>query len=471
MAVEPTHDTLSEAAHRGPNHRARTEPHLVLALECDRPLGGGARYSLADVDEVVVGRGAAREVSRGIDGGGGRLIVGVADRWMSATHATIFRRAGAWVVEDATSTNGTFVNGTQITSATSLASDDLVEIGHTLFYLRSGLEVPSNAADGAGDASEPTRTVRMATLVPTLAAQLDALARVAPTDIPVLLLGPTGTGKEVMARAIHELSGRAGPFVAVNCGALPESLLESQLFGHVKGAFSGAQRDAVGFVQSAHQGTLFLDEIGELSMRSQAALLRVLEEHEVVPVGATRPIAVNSRVVAATHRPIDELAARGGFRSDLLARLTGLSVTLPALRDRRDDLGILVADILRDIAPARAQSLSFAIDAGRACAVYDWPLNIRELRQALRLAIAMTDGAVIELSHLPKAISAARAPRPRQEAAALSIEDERLRAELLAHLDLAGGNISEVARAMGRARTQVHRWLKRFSIDPASFRK
>src|SRR5262249_24796529 len=153
--------------------------------------------------------------------------------------------------------------------------------------------------------------------------QLAALARIASMPIPVLLLGESGTGKEVLARAVHTLSGRSGAFVAVNCGGLSASLIESQLFGHVKGSFTGAGRDEPGLVRAADRGTLFLDEIGDLPLAAQAALLRVLQEREVVPVGGARPVAVDLRVVAATHRPLEKMAAKGDFRADLLARLSG----------------------------------------------------------------------------------------------------------------------------------------------------
>jgi DNA-binding NtrC family response regulator len=354
-----------------------------------------------------------------------------------------------------------------------VSSDDVVELGHTIFFLRD-VDVPSGAIAPFEDLEARGGEVfGMSTLLPSFAAELEAIARVAKASVPVLLLGETGTGKEIAARAVHALSLRAGSFIAVNCGALPETLLESQLFGHVKGAFSGASRDAPGFVRSADRGTLFLDEIGDLSMRSQAALLRVLQEREVVPVGATRPIKVDIRVVAATHRPLDTLAARGEFRSDLYARLAGLRVVLPKLADRACDLGLLVGDILRAAVPDRAPRITFSAAAGRACAFHDWPLNIRELQQALSLAAALAKDDVIELSHLPPKVAAAK-PRgtPSQPPAApLSSDDERLRAELLAHLEIANGNVSEVARAMGKQRTQIHRWVRRFAIDLDAFRR
>src|SRR5262249_27731601 len=173
------------------------------------------------------------------------------------------------------------------------------------------------------------------------------------TPLSVLLFGETGTGKEVLAGAIHRTSARTGAFVAANCGALPAALVESQLFGHVRGAFTGAVRDGPGFVRAADRGTLFLDEIGDLAPPAQAALLRVLEEYEVVPVGTTRAVHVDVRVIAATHRPLDQMAERGEFRQDLYARLAGFVQRIPPLRERREDLGLLVGGVLGRNPPRR----------------------------------------------------------------------------------------------------------------------
>ena len=465
MSAPHTGDTLSDGSLAAPQSGSRAEPQLFLVMECGRPLAGGARYSLSGIDEVTVGRGPSREAAYV----GNKLALRVPDRWMSQLHARLVRSGGAFMLEDAQSTNGSLVNGERRTSAL-LSDDDLVELGHTLFFVRD-TEIPSAHVPVQEDAQLLGRAARgMTTLLPQLAAQQSAVARVAPTSVPVLILGDTGTGKEVMARAIHALSGRAGAFVAVNCGALPETLLESQLFGHVKGAFSGAVRDAVGFVRSADKGTLFLDEIGDLSLRSQAALLRVLQEREVVPVGATRAIKVDIRILSATHRPLDVLAARGEFRSDLFARLAGLRVALPPLRERMCDLGLLIADVLRAIAPDRAELLSFSAAAGRALARYRWPLNVRELEQTLALSAALAHDHLIDLPHLPEQV---RAPAPEEQApvSVLPRDEERLRAELVAHLEVASGNVSEVARAMGKARTQIHRWVKRFGLDLNAFRR
>ena len=198
----------------------------------------------------------------------------------------------------------------------------------------------------------------------------------------------------------------------MNCGALPAALVESLLFGHVKGAFSGAARDEIGFVRSAEGGTLFLDEIGDLPPASQAALLRVLQEHEVIPVGATRATKVDVRVIAATHRPLETLSGGGGgaFRSDLLARLRGYTHRLPPLCERAADLGVILADILVQVAGDRATRLTLTPEAARALLRYSWPLNIRELRQAMASAVALAVEDVIDLKHLPAELSAPPIP-------------------------------------------------------------
>jgi len=287
------------------------------------------------------------------------------------------------------------------------------------------------------------------------------------SPVSVVLHGESGTGKEVVARAIHELSGRAGAFVAVNCGALPDTLVESELYGHKKGAFSGALEDRPGLVRSADRGTLFLDEIGDLPLPAQAAFLRVLQEREVMPVGATRPVPVDFRLVAATHRNLEALADKGDFRPDLLARISGFTVTLPPLRARREDLGLLVGALLRRLAPEKAAQVTLACDAARALCRHAWPLNIRELQQCLSVSAALSPRGVIEAEHLP--IASAAASRP--AVAERELDDpEALRKTLVALLEQHRGNISYVARDLGKARMQIHRWMRRFNLDPDAFR-
>jgi DNA-binding NtrC family response regulator len=295
-------------------------------------------------------------------------------------------------------------------------------------------------------------------------AELARLYKIAPTRLPVMVIGETGTGKELVARTLHERSARDGPFVAVNCGALPTNLVESQLFGHVKGAFTGAARDEIGLVRSAHRGTLLLDEIGELPTLAQAALLRVLQEGEVQPVGATTPIPVDVRIVCATHQPLRRRIDDGSFRADLFARLAGYVFELPPLRDRVEDLGLIIATLLERHDVVERGALRLRASAGEALLGYRWPHNIRELEQALLAAVALCEERTIRLTDLPQALrDSAREATP--GSAALSTEDQALRDELIDRLRNNRGNISATAREMGKARQQVQRWMKRLVIE------
>jgi DNA-binding NtrC family response regulator len=289
--------------------------------------------------------------------------------------------------------------------------------------------------------------------------------------VPVLILGESGVGKEVVARALHAASNRKGLFVGVNCGAIPESLVESQLFGHVRGAFSGAVRDEPGFVRSADRGTLFLDEIADLPRASQAALLRVLQEREVIPIGTTRPVKVDLRFVAATHQSLATLVARGSFRHDLFARLAGYTLTVCPLRERKEDIGMLVPSILRKLDAERAPRVTFTPAAGRALFAHDWPFNVRELEHALAAAMVLAPDLRIDANHLGASvlgeIEMTDAPSDREPPGA----DDPIRLQLLEQLAMHGGHVPTVARAMGKARMQVHRWLKRYGIDPGAYRR
>ena len=312
---------------------------------------------------------------------------------------------------------------------------------------------------------------------------LALIEQVAPSVASVLIVGESGTGKELAAQATHKVSGRQGAFVAVNCAALPSTLVESELFGYRKGAFSGAIEDRLGLVRSADRGTLFLDEIGDLPESAQAVFLRVLQESEVLPVGATRPVKVDIRLVAATHRDLEAVAASGRFRADLLARVSGLTLRLPPLRERREDLGLLIGMLLRRHFANRAEQISFSSDAARALILYDWPRNIRELEKCITAAAVLARGESIQLAHLPELLRAAlskpqaRPPtQARPEGVAgdagelqLGESDQRRRDEILSLLREHGGNITAVARALKKARFQVQRWIKRYRIDAKEF--
>jgi transcriptional regulator with GAF, ATPase, and Fis domain len=262
---------------------------------------------------------------------------------------------------------------------------------------------------------------------------------------------------------VHALSGRAGPLVAVNCAALAPTLLESQLFGHKKGAFSGANDDAPGLVRAADRGTLFLDEIGELPLAAQAALLRTLAQGQVLPVGGTSAVPVDLRVVCATNRDLKAMAAAGTFRGDLLARLQGLVFELPPLRERLPDLGLLVSALVRRHSP-EPEKVRLEPDAARALARYRWPFNVRELDQTLAAALLLAGSGPVALAHLPEELR--DGPHTPVTPQLFGAEEQELRARLVALLVEHGGNLSAVARVLGKGRTQIVRWVQRFGIDP-----
>ncbi len=431
---------------------ARAAPVLLLLFECDRPLASSSRHALSGLDEVLLGRASERRVARR----GGQLEIRVPDERVSKRHARLVRDGDGWSLEDLGSRNGTLMGGRAV-ERVQIDDGDLFEVGHTLFLYR---EQP-DAGFAADHEADRAAVGELATFAPALRRAFADLTRVSASDIPILIQGESGSGKERVARAVHALSSRGGAFAAVNCGALPGELVESELFGYRKGAFSGALEDRLGLVRSADAGTLFLDEIADLAPASQAALLRVLQEREVLPVGATRTVPVDVRVVAATHHDLPEQVEAGGFRRDLYARVAGFTLRLPPLRERVEDLGILIAALLA----RHDRALTFTIEAARALVQHDWPLNVRELEHALGVAAALAEDGRIRLEHLPPALRA-----PAADAAPLAEEDERRRAEIIELLRRHAGNVSAAARELGRSRVALHRWIKRYGIDPDRFR-
>jgi sigma-54 dependent transcriptional regulator, acetoin dehydrogenase operon transcriptional activator AcoR len=276
----------------------------------------------------------------------------------------------------------------------------------------------------------------------------------------VIIGGETGTGKEILARSIHELSRRSGEFVAVNCGALPETLIEAELFGVKRGAFTGAKDDRPGLIRSADKGTLFLDEIGELPPAAQTTLLRVLDQQSVVPIGGTKPMSVDFRVISATLRNLDAMVSEGRFRSDLLARLGVVRVVLPLLRERREDMGILIGATLRKILKVKTNGIAFTLPAARALMLHDWPLNVRELHKCLEAATAQAKGQAIDLEHLPSVLQDGNGRKP----------SEAVLHRLLTQYE---GNVSKVAMGMGLGgdRKAVYRLCEEFGLDPGDYRK
>ncbi|MEO5588433.1 MAG: sigma-54 dependent transcriptional regulator [Gemmatimonadaceae bacterium] len=288
---------------------------------------------------------------------------------------------------------------------------------------------------------------------------------VAGSDSTVLLQGESGTGKGIVAQYIHELSTRtSGPFVSINCGALPESLLESELFGHVKGSFTGAVKDRSGLFAAAEQGTFFLDEIGETTPATQVKLLRVLQHREVIPVGATEPIAIDTRLIAATNRNLDEEIARGNFRSDLFYRLNVISIEIPPLRQRRDDILLLAESFLTDIATKRGENQkSLSAEAAQQLQEYSWPGNVRELENAIERAVILASNGTIQPSALPDKVRERKAePLMNERAASNPPLDVIERAYIMWVLGSEGGNKSRAAEVLGIDTSTLHRKLARF---------
>jgi len=287
---------------------------------------------------------------------------------------------------------------------------------------------------------------------------------VAPTDSTVLITGESGTGKEIIARYIHRLSDReGGPFVSINCGALPENLLESELFGHVKGSFTGAVRDKDGLLAVARSGTFFLDEVAEMSPSLQVKLLRALQEREIVPVGATQPVAIDVRIIAATNRDLEQEIRRGGFRSDLYYRLNVITMHIPPLRDREDDVALLAEHFLRHQSGVAGPQLSLSADALAALQRYDWPGNVRELENALERAAILTTDIVVPVAALPERImNPTPAPLVSDRQPTNPTLEVIERAYILWVLQAESGNKARTAEVLGIDPSTLYRKLSRY---------
>jgi two-component system response regulator HydG len=345
----------------------------------------------------------------------------------------------------------------------------------------AGLRRDTGAEAGL-DPAAPTAAPALVGHSPAIIEVMKTLARVAPSQATVLVLGETGTGKELVARTLHRFSDRADRrFVAVNCSALAEGLLESELFGHVRGAFTGAGSSRPGLFREADRGTLFLDEIGDVSPGLQARLLRAVQEHEIVPVGSETPIGVDVRVIAATHRDLPELVRRGRFREDLYYRLNVVTLTLPPLRARRQDVPLLIDHFLRELV-ARHGRGPVAVDpeAQRRLLAYDWPGNIRELQNVLERAMLLAEQDVIGPEHLPAEVraplgGAATAPAGTSGAEGAAPEPPPLRSleevdrdHVLRVLTAMHGNRDDTSRVLGISRRTLSRMIQRWNLPRRS---
>jgi DNA-binding NtrC family response regulator len=458
--------------------RPMATPCLFVVLEGERPLVGGARHSLGGVTEVTFRRGARRSFERQGSGKAQKLTVALPSKYLSGEHARLQSTPDGWVLEDLGSSNGTHVNGRQITRAL-LEPGDVISVGRVFLVIEEAVLDADDASAPDVDASDVTTPpAGLLTLWPPMASALRDLRRIARENVTVTLVGETGTGKEVLAEALHALSGRRGPYVAINCGAIPKELVESQLFGHKKGGFSGATGDASGSIRAAEGGTLLLDEIVSTREGVQIALLRAIQQRQVTPVGSSTSYPVDVRFVAASQIPLRDAVARGGFREDLRARLEGYVFQIPPLRERRVDLGVLVATLLRRHGVSEGANPIIATRAGMRLLRYRWPANIRELEQALVRSWALAKGGEIGEAHLPDPeeetephvqTEAGPNPAPAAPEESAGVHDA-FRDELLEMLRVTGGNVAESARRLGRSRQFVHGWVKRLGLEPESFR-
>ena len=384
----------------------------------------------------------------------------LADPFVSQRHATLSpggADGAAVVVRDCGSKNGTFLNGARIQHGELHVGDCLV-LGHTRIRLEAGTE--DSPLRGPSAAMQRVR------------AQIGQFAR---AGLPVLVLGESGTGKELVARALHAQSGRAGALITVNCGALPRELIESELFGHERGSFTGAQRSHRGCFGEADGGTLFLDEIGELPLELQPRLLRALESRTVRPVGAARELPVDVRIVAATHRDLERAVAAGTFRQDLYYRLCALELTIPPLRERPEDIGPLVTHFLAEHGGAVPLALPSAALA--LVAAQPWPGNVRQLKNAVLRAVHLhTGGPELSAAELiGDGRPSGATPEPARPAAPASgahvpIFGRRFseieRDVYLHALTQTGGNRRAAAELLDVPKSTLHDKLRRLGIDP-----
>ena len=410
-------------------------------------------------ETLVIGRRAPDETRPGAHA----LVL--ADGVVSGQHARLSRVAGGYEVEDLGSKNGTWLDNARLTERTKLRDGAVLFFGNHvgIFRLASALEIEAMKSELVAPLGP------VATVSPALAVACDRLRRLAASESELFIVGETGVGKEVYARAVHGESGRKGRFMAINCAAIPRELVESELFGYRQGAHSTAHSAKPGLIEEAEGGTLFLDEIGEMTGEAQIKLLRFLQDRELTPLGATRPRRMDVRIIAATNRTQGLTGAGrgpGGLRDDIVARLGAAPIHLPPLRNRVEDLGALVAHFLRATPGVTFEQPSF-----RALCLHAWPLNVRELEKIVTTAAVLSAGVKpISLRDLPEPIAHAIETAPAtgaRRASGPSPTPAQLE-ELLRRYE---GNVADVSRELGKHRAAVWRWIKKFGIGPQKFRK
>jgi two-component system response regulator GlrR len=335
-----------------------------------------------------------------------------------------------------------------------------------LHLLQRAVSIAQSGESAEGQADESWRS-EIVTASPLMDSLLSEARLLADSETSVLIRGESGTGKEILARAIHKASPRAdSPFVAINCAAIPDQLLESELFGHAKGAFTGAVTSHQGLFMTADGGTLFLDEIGDMPLALQARLLRVLQDREIRPVGSGNSVPVDGRIISATHRNLVEAVEEGHFREDLYYRLNVVTLSLPALRQRREDIPLLARHFLEQ-QPAKRRAKAFTPEAMEMLIANDWPGNVRQLQNVVDHCSVLCSTALIS------AALAARALQDRESAQDLSYANAKQQFErdyLIRLLKITGGQVSEAARLAGRNRTEFYRLLGKHELTPSMFK-
>jgi transcriptional regulator of acetoin/glycerol metabolism len=464
-------DTTTKSAGKRSQDRPTSSTrvgYLHHILNCARPQDGGARYLLSDVQTAFLGRGDARNAVRERRGSTFQLTLELDGELVSRSHASLTRSpSGGWTIDDDGSRNGTRLNGRPVAGPTEVLPGAIIQVADHFLMLgelvvRQGDEVPGDAVatDVAGQVGLPG--------FPTLSASLDAdllsLRPVLGTKNPIVIVGETGTGKGLLARAIHEASGRPGPFVVVNCPELSAGLVEGQLFGFTRGAYTGAQGSDPGLIQSSDHGTLFIDEIVDLPLIVQAKLLRVLQEREIVPLGTSKPRSVDTRFIAATQIRLSDLVTAGRFREDLQHRLERRVLELPPLRRRREDLGMLLAMVLKQNGVQKKDAVTLPWEAATRLLTYAWSGNVREFENKVGEAFDRRRDGVLALDAFPE-------PKSEKETAALSSEDQQQRDAMESLLKKHGGNVTAVAQELGnKHREVIYRQLRRLGLDAKKFR-
>jgi transcriptional regulator with PAS, ATPase and Fis domain len=386
----------------------------------------------------------------------------VKDPLVSSQHGVITKEGDSYKLIDLGSRNGTAVDGQLVKDPVKLRDGAVIFLGTQIAVFRTVTETELGAIQT--EISAPLGPVASASPAAAMVCQM--LRKLAVSDCEILLTGETGVGKEVYAHAVHALSGRTGRFVAINCAALPRELVESELFGYVKGAHSQARESKRGLFEEAEGGTLFLDEVGEMPADLQTKLLRFLQDRMLVPLGATRARRLDTRILAATSRTTTPKGTSNvGLRADLAARLGAEPIRLPPLRHRIEDVGTLAAYFLGD------RRVKFEPLAFQALALYAWPGNVRELEKVVNNAELLGRGKeAITLEDLPSAIAQTPGRMKTQPVGAASRPPPPNAGELEELLQRCNGNVLRVARELGRTPPLIYRWCRRFKLDPETFR-